>query len=233
MANYEEFLSPTGRQLHESAIRRMGTVIARETDLVSFAAGYPDPSSFPWRELHEITSELLTGADVTTLQYGPTRGYTPLLEAIVGVLERRHITATMEELIITSGSQQGIDLVARVLVSPGDVVLVELPTFTGAIAAFKNVQADVIGVAQEPDGISLDDLEAVWQRERRAGKMIKLLYVVPNFQNPTGMLLSLAKRARLLDWAERRNILIVEDDPYRIPLLRRRDRRGGDAPDEG
>lgn len=214
MTSYEEFLSPAGRQLHESAIRRMGTVVARETDLVSFAAGYPDPSSFPWRELHDISSELLTRAEGTTLQYGPTRGYKPLLEAIVGVLNARDISAAMEELMLTSGSQQGIDLVARVLVSPGDVVLVELPTFTGAIAAFRNAQADVVGVAQEPDGIDLDDLDAVWQPERRAGKTIKLVYVVPNFQNPTGVLLSLEKRRRLLDWVERRNLLIVEDDPY-------------------
>jgi 2-aminoadipate transaminase len=101
-----------------------------------------------------------------------------------------------------------------VLVSPGDVVLVELPTFTGAIAAFKNVQADVVGVKQGSHGLDLDDLDAVWQREAKAGKTIKLLYVIPNFQNPTGQLLGLAERKRLLDWAERRDVLILEDDPY-------------------
>ena len=213
-ANYERFLSSTGRQLTESAIRRMGTVVARGTDLVSFAPGYPAPELFPWDELRAISSELLNGSDSSTLQYGPTRGYPPLIESIVGILAERSIVATLDEVLITSGSQQGIDLIARVVVSPGDVVLVELPTFTGGIAAFKNAQADLRGVKQDADGISLDDLDAVWQRETRAGKTVKLLYVIPNFQNPTGLLLALDKRRRLLEWAARRDVLIVEDDPY-------------------
>jgi 2-aminoadipate transaminase len=214
MTDYDKYLSQTGRELHESAIRRMGTVVARAQDLVSFAPGYPDPALFPWGELNEIAARLLTGADGSTLQYGPTRGYQPLLEAIVGLLQQRGITARIDELIITSGSQQGIDLVGRVLVSPGEVVLVELPTFTGGIAAFKNVQADVVGVRQETDGIDLHDLDRVWQRERAAGKVVKLLYLVPNFQNPTGVLMSLEKRWQIAAWAERRDVLIIEDDPY-------------------
>ena len=214
MTDYNKFLSPTGRQLHESAIRRMGTVVARTADLVSFAAGYPDPSTFPWVELREITGELLNGSDGTTLQYGPTRGYTPLLDSIIGVLDARGITAPLEELMITSGSQQGLDLVARVLISPGDVVLVELPAYTGAISAFKNMQAELVGVKQDEDGINLEDLDEVLRRERKAGKRVNLLYLVPNFQNPTGLLLSLEKRLKLLEWAERRDVLIIEDDPY-------------------
>jgi 2-aminoadipate transaminase len=212
--NYDKYLSPIGRQLQESAIRRMGTVVARGSDLVSFAPGYPDAALFPWDELREITASLLTGADGNTLQYGPTRGHGPFLEALVPVLAERDIHASVDQLIVTSGSQQGIDLAARVLVSPGEVVLVELPTFTGGIAAFKNAQAELVGVKQQPDGLDLDDLDAVWQRERRAGKTVKLLYIIPNFQNPTGSLLSLDKRLRLLEWAERRDVLIVEDDPY-------------------
>ena len=214
MTDYTRFLSPTGRQLTESAIRRMGTVVARAGDMVSFAPGYPDASLFPWQELREISAGLLDGHDAGTLQYGPTRGYRPLFESALHVLECRSVHATLEQLIVTSGSQQGIDLIARVLVSPGDVVLVELPTFTGAIAAFKNVQAELIGVKLEPDGISLEHLDDVWQRATQTGKTVKLLYLVPNFQNPTGSLLSLAKRPQVLEWAERRDVLIVEDDPY-------------------
>jgi 2-aminoadipate transaminase len=214
MTNYERFLSSTGRQLTESAIRRMGTVVARATDMVSFAPGYPAPELFPWDDLRAIASDLLNGSDPGTLQYGPTRGYAPLLEAIVEILDERAITVGVDDLLITSGSQQGIDLIARVLVDRGDVVLVELPTFTGGIAAFKNIQADVVGVKQEADGISLDHLEEVWQRETGRGKTVKLLYVIPNFQNPTGLLLGRDKRRRLLEWATRRDILIVEDDPY-------------------
>jgi len=214
MTDYDRFLSSTGRQLTESAIRRMGTVVARSTDLVSFAPGYPAPELFPWAELRAIAGDLLNGSDAGTLQYGPTRGHRPLLESIREMLAERSIAVSIDQLLVTSGSQQGIDLIARVLVDPGDVVLVELPTFTGGIAAFRNIRADVVGVKQDDDGISLDDLDAVWQREHRAGKTVKLLYVIPNFQNPTGRLLSLEKRPLLLEWAARRDVLIVEDDPY-------------------
>jgi 2-aminoadipate transaminase len=216
MPDYNKFLSPMGRQLHESAIRRMGTVTAKARDIVSFAPGYPDPHAFPWDDLRAIASELLTGGDGSVLQYGPTRGYRPLLEAILGVLDARGIKASIDELIVTSGSQQGLDLIARVLVSPGDVVLVELPAYTGAIAAFKNMQATLVGVRQEQDGIDLEHLDVVLQRERAAGRTVKLVYLVPNFQNPTGLLLTLAKRQRLLEWAEKRDVLIVEDDPYGV-----------------
>jgi 2-aminoadipate transaminase len=216
MNDYQRFLSPAGRQLHESAIRKMGTVVARTEDLVSFAAGYPDPTLFPWRAFREIANDLLSGQDPTALQYGPTRGYRPLLESTRDVLAGRGITASLEELLITSGSQQGIDLVARVLISPGDVVLVELPAYTGGISAFKNAQAELVGVKQDRDGIDLEDLDAVCIRERAAGRSVKLLYLVPNFQNPTGLLLSAPRRHALLEWAERRDVIIVEDDPYGV-----------------
>ena len=214
VVDYNRFLSSTGRQLAESAIRRMGTVVAGATDLVSFAPGYPAPELFPWDELREISAVLLTRADPDALQYGPTRGYAPLLETIVGLSAERGIIAAPDQLMITSGSQQGIDLIARVMVSPGDVVLVELPTFTGGIAAFRNAQAHLVGVPQDAQGIDLDALEAAWQRERSAGRTIKLLYVIPNFQNPTGALLALSRRRQLMEWAGRRDVLIVEDDPY-------------------
>jgi 2-aminoadipate transaminase len=214
MIDYDRFLSSTGRELAESAIRRMGTVVARATDLVSFAPGYPAPELFPWDELREISAGLLNAAHPDALQYGPTRGYQPLLESVAAITAGRGVTASLDRLLITSGSQQGIDLIARVLVSPGDVVLVELPTFTGGIAAFRNARAQLVGVPQDEAGIDLDALDAIWLREHRAGKTIKLLYVIPNFQNPTGALLDSSRRPRLVEWAGRRDVLIVEDDPY-------------------
>jgi 2-aminoadipate transaminase len=215
MNSYDSFLSPLGRNLHESVLRKMGQVIAsRSGDLISFAAGYPDPMGFPWNEFREIASELLSGEDGSVLQYGPTRGYRPLLESILGVLELRGIKADLREVMTTSGSQQGLDLTARVLIAPGDAVLVEVPTYTGAIAAFRNAQCRLVGVTQDADGINLEDLDATLMRERAAGARVNLLYVVPNFQNPAGILLSVEKRQRLLEWAERRNMLIIEDDPY-------------------
>jgi 2-aminoadipate transaminase len=214
VTDYDAFLSATGRDLAESAIRRMGTVVAAAHDLVSFAPGYPAPELFPWPELRLIAADLLDGTDADTLQYGPTRGYAPLLESIRGILAARHIDVALDQLLITSGSQQGIDLIARVIVSPGDVVLVELPTFTGGIAAFRNARAELAGVRQDDHGIDLDDLDAVWTQAHRRGKRVKLLYIIPNFQNPTGRLLSRERRQQVLDWAERRDVLIVEDDPY-------------------
>jgi 2-aminoadipate transaminase len=203
-----------GRRLRESAIRQMGTVIASNRDMISFAAGYPDPGSFPLSDIRDVVNELLSGPDGDVLQYGPTRGHRPLIESIVQLLTSRSISTTPDELLITSGSQQGLDLIARVLVTPGDSVLVELPAYTGAISAFANADAHLVGVAQDEDGINLDDLDEVYQRERGAGRRVTLLYLVPNFQNPTGTLLTQAKRPRLVEWAKRRDMLIVEDDPY-------------------
>jgi 2-aminoadipate transaminase len=213
LGDVERFLSPTGRELHESAIRRMGTVAAQQPDLISFAAGYPASDLFPVDELRAVAADLL-GRDGDAIQYGPTRGYAPLIDALVTEMARRSIAARPEQLLITTGSQQGLDLVARVLAGPGETVLVELPTFTGAISAFKNAQAHVVGVRQGADGMDLNDLERVTGQLAREGRRVKLLYVVPNFQNPTGRLLSTDHRRALLAWAARHDTLIVEDDPY-------------------
>ena len=211
---YERFLSRGASAMRESAIRKMGAVGARVPDLISFAAGYPDPTTFPWDAFREITNELLDGHDPNALQYGATRGYRPLLDDIGQVLESHGIRSTFEERLVTTGSQQGLDLVGRLLIDPGDVILVELPTYTGAISAFRNTQAEMVGVRQDADGIDVDALDSTLQSLRSAGRRVKFLYVVPNFQNPSGLLIGLSKRRRLLEWAERRDVLLVEDDPY-------------------
>jgi 2-aminoadipate transaminase len=198
----------------ESEIRRMGSLAAQVPDLISFAAGHPDPSTFPWEALRGIADHLLGGTDRNALQYGGTRGYRPLLEALDDILRLRGIFSTFEERIVTTGSQQALDLVSKVLLDPGDVVLVELPTYTGAITAFANAQAVLAGVAQDTDGVNLDALDETFERQTSSGRRVKFLYVVPNFQNPTGLLIGLRKRRQLLEWAARRDVLIVEDDPY-------------------
>lgn len=212
--NYEPFFSHAAEQMRESAIRKMGTLGTRIPDLISFAPGYPDPATFPWERFREIAASLLGGADGSVLQYGPTRGFRPLVEALDSVLVPRGIVSTFEQRLVTSGSQQGLDLVARVLIDPGDAVMVELPTYTGAISAFRNALADLVGVPQEADGIDLEALDRTVAQLRGQGRRVRLLYLVPNFQNPTGLLIGLAKRRALLEWAERTDILIVEDDPY-------------------
>lgn len=214
MVNYNPFFSRVAENLQGSAIRKMGVMALRDPDLISFAPGYPDPTTFAWEEFGEISAQILASHDPTALQYGPTRGLPGLIDAIVQMSAARGIRTKADEVIVTTGSQQGLDLLGRILIDPGDVVLVELPAYTGAIAAFRNAGAALVGVQQEEDGIDLDDLDAVVQRERLAGRRVKFLYVVPNFQNPTGLLIGQAKRKRLLEWAKMRDVLIVEDDPY-------------------
>ena len=215
MIEYDGFFSRAAGHMKASAIRKMGGVIAEGRDIVSFAPGYPAEDTFAWRDFQEITRELLTGSDGSVLQYGPTRGYRPLIETIAGIMAQRGAPTSRDRLLVTTGSQQGLDLVARVLLDPHDVILVELPTYTGAISAFRNVQAEMVGVRQEADGIDLGELDDTWIRLEREGRRARLLYLVPNFHNPTGLLIGRAKRAALLDWANRRDVLIVEDDPYR------------------
>jgi len=214
MNNATRFFSRAAGTMQESAIRKMGALGARGADIISFAPGFPAPDVFAWAEFRDIAQSVLDGSDATVLQYGPTRGYRPLVEALPEILAGRGIRATPEQVIVTTGSQQALDLCARVFVDPGDVVLVELPTYTGAITAFRNTQARLVGVRQDRDGIDLEDLDRTLLAERAAGRRIAFLYVVPNFQNPTGLLVSLEKRVRLLQWASTRDVLIVEDDPY-------------------
>lgn len=215
MRDYDAYLSRAALKMRESAIRRTGTLIAQHRDLISFAPGYPAPDTFPWADLREIFAELLNGTHASALQYGATRGLRPLVEAIAEIMASRGVTTSPDRLLVTTGSQQGLDLVARVLLDPGDIVLVELPTYTGAITAFRNVQGRMAGVRQAADGIDLDDLDAVYQKLVTDGRRVRFLYVVPNFQNPTGLLIGREKRRQLLAWAARRDVLILEDDPYR------------------
>jgi DNA-binding transcriptional MocR family regulator len=214
MMDYNGYFSRAAAGMQESAIRKMGTLGGRIPDVISFAPGFPAAEMFAWDEFRDVAQAVLDGSDATVLQYGPTRGYRPLVEALPQILGARGIRAMPDDVIVTTGSQQALDLTARVFIDPGAVVLVELPTYTGAITAFRNAQAALVGVRQDDAGVDLEDLDRVTMRERAAGRRIAFLYVVPNFQNPTGLLIGLEKRRRLLEWAARRDVLIVEDDPY-------------------
>jgi 2-aminoadipate transaminase len=214
MLDHSAFLSRAARGMHASAIRRAGDIGATMPDLVSLAPGYPDPSAFAWEEFRTIAAAVLSGSDGSVLQYGPTRGYPPLLGVIPEILSHRGIEAAHSETIITTGSQQALDLCARVFADPGDAAVVELPAYTGGITAFANAQAHIAGVRQDAQGIDLDHLDTLVRRERAGGRRVAFVYVVPNFQNPTGLLMSRERRVQLLEWAGRQDVLIVEDDPY-------------------
>lgn len=215
MTDFSAFYSRTGLGLKPSAIRQMGALLAPSRDIVSFAPGYPAEDLFPWDAFREIAGDLLEGRDGTVLQYGATRGYRPLRDAVAAIMAERSVPTSADRVVITTGSQQALDLIARVLVDPGDVILMELPSYTGAIMAFSAVNASLVGVRQDADGLDFDHLEATLARLRGEGRRVKFLYTVPNFQNPTGMIVSLAKRRQLVEWATRRDVLILEDDPYR------------------
>jgi 2-aminoadipate transaminase len=208
-------LSSAAVHFQESAIRRIGALGATVPGLISLSAGYPAPDVFPWDDLQAITAQILARHDGNTLQYGATRGYRPLIEQLLAnTLKVRGIETRFEDVIITSGSQQGLDLVGRVLIDPGDTVIVELPTYSGAIAAFHNLQASLLGVPQDAEGISIADVDRVASDLAKQGRPAKFIYVTPNFQNPAGMLTSARRRLELLDAARRHNLIILEDDPY-------------------
>ena len=208
-------LSHAAQQFQESAIRRTGVLGAAVPGLISFAAGYPAPEVFPWDDLRAIANDLLARRDGSALQYGATRGYRPLIEHLrTNSLKHRGIDARFEEIIITTGSQQGLDLAGRVLIDPGDVVLVELPTYSGAIAAFRNLQAQLVGVEQDAEGLSIPSLDRTVARLAAEGRRAKFVYVTPNFQNPAGLLMSRPRRHALLEAAARHDLVILEDDPY-------------------
>lgn len=208
-------LSQAAQHFQESAIRRIGALSASVPGLISFAAGYPAPEVFPWDDLQSITATILARHDGNTLQYGATRGYRPLIEHLLAhTLSARGISARFEDVIITSGSQQGLDLVGRVLIDPGDTVIVELPAYSGAIAAFHNLQASLVGVPQDAGGIEIASVDRVASGLARQGRPAKFIYVTPNFQNPAGLLMSAGRRGELLDAARRHDLVILEDDPY-------------------
>jgi len=208
-------VSKAAQHFQESAIRRIGALSGSVPGLISFAAGYPAPDVFPWDDLQSITTQILARRDGSTLQYGATRGYRPLIEHLLAhTLSARGISSRFDDIVITSGSQQGLDLIGRVLIDPGDPVIVELPTYSGAIAAFHNLQASLVGVPQDADGIEIASVDRVATDLKRQGKPAKFIYVTPNFQNPAGLLMSAERRRELLDAATRHDLVILEDDPY-------------------
>jgi Transcriptional regulators containing a DNA-binding HTH domain and an aminotransferase domain (MocR family) and their eukaryotic orthologs len=211
---YDEMLSAMGRRMQPNAIRKLTALLGRR-DIISLAAGAPSSETFPLEELADIAARVIRTRGQFALQYGPTRGPQQLVEAIAEMLRGRGITtATPSEVVVTSGSQQGLDLASRLLIDPGDVAMVELPSYIGGIVALHNAQAEMVGVRQDDSGIVIDDLREKIIRLRAAGRRVKCIYTIPNFQNPSGVTLTVERREQLIRIADEFDLLIIEDDPY-------------------
>jgi 2-aminoadipate transaminase len=188
--------------------------LTEQPDIISFGGGLPAPETFPHEELAAIAQELLLKEPHNVLQYGTTEGSRTLRTEVAKWLSNQGIDVTLHDLLVTSASQQGLDLICKAFFDPGDAVFCGLPTYLGAVQAFNLFQITKIGVPLEDDGMDIDELESRIVAARREGKRMKGIYVIPDFQNPSGITLSLEKRQRLLEVARAYDLLIFEDNPY-------------------
>lgn len=225
---WNQIFSHYSSQFNSSMVKDL-LVLANRKDVISFATGIASPESGPIEVFKGIEKELIEDKNVRALLHSPTEGFTSLREAVGGMMNQRGVYAPYEEVMLLSGSQQGIDLIARVLLDPGDIVVVEDPSFFPAIQSFKTTGARVMGVPMDEKGMRMDVLEQLLQRYRP-----KLIYTMPNYQNPTGIEMDFERRKRLVELAYKYKVLILEDDAYGdlcyegnpLPLLKSMDPSG-------
>ena len=211
---WQEKFSERSKTMKASAIREL-LKFTETPEIISFAGGMPDPQLFPKEILGEIANDVFVNMSEKALQYGPTEGVRPLRETVIKMMHEEGIpNVAMENVIITTASQQALDLIAQILIDPGDTVIVEAPSYVGGLQAFQAFQAKFVTIPLDNDGIKTDLLEKKIQELLSKGEKIKALYVIPNFQNPAGVTLRLERRKDLIRISHDYNIPIVEDDPY-------------------
>ena len=208
MVTFDAFFSRDAHSFRASAIRVFAKLI-NDPKIISFAGGVPNPETFPAERIAEVAAQVVRERRAVALQYGPTRGLERLCASIATIMGGRGVACTKEDVLTTTGSQQALDLIAHTILDPGDVVAVELPTYIGGSASFFARSATLAGVQQDDEGIVPESLREVASRTR-----IKLLYTIPNFQNPSGRLMTQERRAAVLRLAEEFDFLVIEDDPY-------------------
>ena len=201
-------------------------------EIISFAGGLPAPELFPTEDLKKVDEAVLTKEGQAALQYGTTEGYTPLREQIAGRMKKSFmVDCTPENIVITSGSQQGLSLLAQIFLNPGDVVLVESPTYLGAINAFKLCGPEFVEVPTDDKGIIPEELEKILAKY---GDRVRMMYVIPEFQNPTGITWPMERRKAFMDIVNKYDFPVIEDDPYGelrydgdvVPSLKSMDTKG-------
>jgi 2-aminoadipate transaminase len=188
--------------------------ITERPEVISLAGGLPDTSTFPAESLAAIMSRVAVDSTPRALQYGPTEGLACAKDCIAQVMDQEGAPTDPDDILVTTGGQQVIDLVCRTLIDPGDVVVAEAPTYPGAIPAFSSYQAHVVQIDMDGDGMRVDVLEETLDELEREGRRPKFIYTIPNFQNPAGVTLSLPRRRRLVEVARERELLVLEDNPY-------------------
>jgi 2-aminoadipate transaminase len=213
LARYERLFAARTRGMRSSAMREMMALTERP-DVISLAGGLPDTSTFPPEVYAQLMAHVAVESTARALQYGPTEGMAVTMGCIVEVMAAEGTAVDPADVIVTTGGQQVIDLVCKTLIDPGDVIVAEAPTYPGAIPTFGAYQADVVQIPIDGEGMPIDELESVLDRLQREGRHPKFIYTVPNFQNPGGVTMSLARRRRLVQVARERELLVLEDNPY-------------------
>lgn len=201
------------RGMTASEIRALFAVASRP-EVVSLAGGMPFLSALPLDVVAESMSALVRDRGTVAMQYGSGQGDPGLREQILDVMAPQQVDAHPDDIVVTTGSQQALDLVTRIFIDPGDVIVAEAPSYVGALGVFKAYQADVVHVPLDKDGLQPAALDDALRRLRAEGRRVKLLYTVPNHHNPAGVTLSGARRPEILEIAKRYGVLILEDDPY-------------------
>lgn len=214
MKSVRKFLSVSGKSIKRSAIREILKLLGKP-GMISFAGGLPAPETFPVDDLKDIVLEVLDKSGAEALQYGTTEGDLLLRQLLVERHKRHGLKIGVENLIITTGSQQALDLIARILIDPGDYVLCGLPSYLGGLNAFTAYGAKMKGITLDENGMRPDELEETIIHLKELGRKIKFIYVIPDFQNPAGITLPESRRLMIIEIAEKYDLLIVEDSPYR------------------
>lgn len=199
--------------MRQSEVRSLFAV-ANRPEVVSLAGGMPNIEGLPLEFLAEMSSRLLRDRGASILQYGSGQGSDELREMIVEVMRPDGIRGHADDIVVTTGSQQALDLISQIFINPGDVVLAEAPSYVGALGTFRAYQANVVHVPMDAEGLVPEELVRVIDELEAEGKPIKFLYTIPNFHNPGGVCLSAERRPRIAEICQRRHILVVEDNPY-------------------
>jgi 2-aminoadipate transaminase len=201
-------------QVMKSSAMRDLMAVTEQPDVISLAGGLPDTSTFPAEDFAALMARVAAESSAAALQYGPTEGLGAIKACIAEVMAAEGMEVEPEDLLVTTGGQQVIDLVCRALIDPGDVILAEGPTYPGAVPVFCSYQADVVQVEMDDDGMRIDRLQEALDQLDREGRRPKFIYTIPSFQNPAGVTMALERRRALVRLARERELLVLEDNPY-------------------